>query len=239
MMKRDRTEDTDPMNPVLDALGGCPEPLHGASSCGHGESIDAKTASILQSLDRPPRPPATAPERRPSSDGGDFVAYSAVAHPANKAARTNEERRRHVLADLAVLVEEPHPAAPPDSLRKDDSTYVPPSPVVGRWRWALATATACLFGIALLATASQKKAPAEGEPIGPATHVQLSAEASEPVVAPRAPRVEAAPAASVTAPPILSSSAARAPLPRSVPRVTAQTVPSARSDSDRLVEHPW
>lgn len=166
MMKRDRTDDTDPMNHALEALDGCAEPLHGASSSGHGESIDAKTASILQSLDRPPRPPAPAPERRPSSDGGDFVAYSAVAHPADRAARTNEERRRHVLADLAVLVEEPHPAAPPDSLPKNASTYVPPSRVAGPWRWALATATAGLLGIAFLAAASQKKLSASREPMG-------------------------------------------------------------------------
>jgi len=78
--------------------------------------MDPLTYRILAGFDRPPQPPAPTPERRASSDGGRFVAYSATVQPAPS--RKAEASRAEALVELSMLIGQPAPTPSPS--RRDD-----------------------------------------------------------------------------------------------------------------------
>jgi hypothetical protein len=76
------------------------------------DEMDPLTYRILAGFDRPPQPPAPTPERRSSSDGGRFVAYSATVQPARS--RRTQASHEEALVELSHLIEQPDPThAPP------------------------------------------------------------------------------------------------------------------------------
>lgn len=245
-MNRDRVRNTDPMTtPVHAAIPGGSRLPQDPSTMDDGP-MDPKTTSILKALDRPPRPPAPTPELRASSEGGDFVAYSAVAQPASGAARSEEERRRQALAELAVLVQEPEPAAVLRSPSRDVSTQIAAHRLRGRlWRWAAVSLGGGLVAIAVMAWRSSATTAAPSHaPSTALTTIETTLPASS----------EASPRVDPMAPLPLTSAPQRLPSPRTTavrpsPRVATPTTPigrpapqptaSGNSIPDRLIEHPW
>lgn len=110
------------------------------------DEMDPLTYRILAGFDRPPQPPAPTPERRSSSDGGRFVAYSATVQPARS--RKAEASRAEALVELSVLIGQ---AAPSQSRSRPDDvpTLVSTRPGArGRAQWLVAvsvTVTAALL----------------------------------------------------------------------------------------------
>jgi hypothetical protein len=241
-MKRDVMNDTDPMPGTLDEIAGRVASPAEASAAGEVEGeLDPQTARILRALDRPPRPPAPTPEVRASSDGGDFVAYSSGAHAPGAAPRSEEERRRQVLAELSVLIQEPPTSETP---AHGSTTTVAPRTRSRRVSWA-----SWLVGILFLAGAmavwgSLRSKTVASSPQLPTAQPETPAPAettdSPP---PTESTVASTPKVSAIAPVLSGSRLPEAPRSTPRPSTAAHRGPavaaSAAAPSDDLIEHPW
>jgi hypothetical protein len=251
-MNRDPVRNTDPMTPPVDAaLPGVARLPQDSSTVRTDGPMDPKTASILKALDRPPRPPAPTPDLRASSEGGDFVAYSAVAQPASGAARSLEERRQQALVQLAVLVQEPEsPVAVLRSPSRDASTQIAAHRLRHRlWQWAAASLGGGLVAIAVMAWRSS--AATTAPPQAPPTATMTDIETTPPVgsgashrMAPMDPlpltsAPQRAPSPTTTTTTLRPSPRAATPIAPAGRPAPQPTAASGNSIPDRLIEHPW
>jgi hypothetical protein len=112
------------------------------------DEMDPLTYRILAGFDRPPRPPAPAPERRASSDGGNFVAYSATVQPP----RSRGSQESGALVELSNLITHPTPV-PQAPAPRDLPTLVAPRRATGAAIGVLVVVSVVLGGafVALLA----------------------------------------------------------------------------------------
>ena len=112
------------------------------------DEMDPRTYRILAGFDRPPRPPAPVTERRASSDGGFFVAYSATVQPP----RSRGSQESSALVQLSSLITHPTPV-PQAPGPRDLPTHVAPRRASGPTIWVLVVVSLALGGasVALLA----------------------------------------------------------------------------------------
>jgi hypothetical protein len=256
-MKRDLTNDTDP-TPAADAVTE-PTAAPGAGFESTSREVraldpelDPKTARILKALDRPPRPPAPTPEQRPSSDGGDFVAYSSPPRSPGAPPRTDEECRRQALAQLSALIQE-SPAT--DTPSHVSTRTVAPGSRVRTPTWPLALlAVVVVASVALVWVSStvRRTATQQALQVVPALSTPAALPAQETLVPLPPPDIIATgPVAPATpapdrlpTPPVVAVAPPHG-LPRSPPRpaVTVHREPlpvaSGPSAPDGLIEHPW
>jgi hypothetical protein len=257
-MKRDLTNDTDPI-PAIDQLTE-PGVAPGVSAAPREvpSDLDPKTARILKALDRPPRPPAPTPELRASSDGGDFVAYSGATRLHGAAPRTDEERRRQVLAELSVLVQEPPASETPPH---GSTSTVAPHSHSQRPMWGGLLIGAFILASVIAAWGSLKtKTVATSPQLRPAQSTAVTLLPPRTQAPSPAPKSPALPDTTTGMPPPVTKSTftptPKAPTPivsgshllepprqpakqPSAPRRGPPAASSPAPPSDQLIEHPW
>jgi hypothetical protein len=239
-MKRDLTNDTDPILAIDPLTESGVAPGVSAASAEVASHLDPKTARILKALDRPPRPPAPTPELRASSDGGDFVAYSGATRLHGAAPRTDEERRRQVLAELSVLVQEPPASETPPH---GSTSTVAPHLHSQLPRWGGLLIGALVVAGVIVAWGSLKTKTFT--PLPPRTQEQSPApkSAALPGVPPPATKSTFTPTPRAPTP-VVSGSYLHEP-PRQPPKQLSapyRAPPAASSSAsppDQLIEHPW
>jgi hypothetical protein len=195
-------------------------PLESITPVPTAEDVREAKAIIEGFKNRPLRPPAPRPKQQASSDGGDFVAYNTVGHPAP---RTPEDAKQQALVEIARMASSPDPSAP-GLAQRDILTYVATS---RRRRRSLpqiaagATVVVALAGVflAVLTREHPAAAPPTAPPsaasaaISPPAPVPPQPPAPTPSTPPPQPSAPPAPAAAPTEPPTAKPASAASTRP--------------------------